>query len=60
MSARSRTRLLGSILLGLAANFAYGFSNYDQHGAHLLPAALVGFLVAAGAFYLSSANDPAQ
>jgi hypothetical protein len=59
MSARTRRRLLGAVLLGLAANFAYGFAHYDQHGAHLLPSALIGFLVAAGAFYLSSANEPA-
>ena len=57
MTARTKRRLLGAILFGLAANFAYGFSNYDEHGSHMLPSALIGILVAAGAFYLSSAND---
>jgi hypothetical protein len=49
---------MGAAILGLAANFAYGFSNYDQYGAHLLPAALIGGLVAVGAYYLTSANEP--
>ena len=49
---------MGAIFLGVAANFAYGFANYDQRGAHLLPYMLIGLAVAAGSFYLSSANDP--
>jgi hypothetical protein len=58
MTKRVRRRLMGAIFLGMGANFAYGFSNYDQHGAHLGPGALIGFLVAVGAYYLTSANEP--
>jgi hypothetical protein len=58
MSMRSRRRLMGTIFLGLAADFTYGFSNYDPHGAHLAAGALIGVLVAVGAYYLSAANEP--
>ena len=46
--------LMGAAFFGLAANFALGFVIYDQHGAHLLPSALVGSLVAAGVFFVGS------
>ena len=49
---------MGAIFLGLAADLTYDFSNYDPHGAHLLPGALIGFMVAIGAYYLSAANEP--
>ena len=58
MANRVRRRLLGAIFLEIGADFAYSFSNYDQHGAHLGPGALIGLLVAIGAYYLSSANEP--
>jgi hypothetical protein len=58
MLVRTRRRLMGAVFIGLAANCAYGFSFYDQHGAHLSPGALIGVLIAVGVFYLSSANEP--
>jgi hypothetical protein len=57
---RTRRRLAGAVFIGLAANFAYGFSFYDQHGAHLGPGVLIGVFIALGVFYLSSANEPKQ
>jgi len=57
MTKRTIRRLMGSIALGMAANWAFGFAHYDQFGAHLLPSALIGIFVAIGAYYLSSAND---
>jgi hypothetical protein len=58
MTNRVRRRLMGAIFLGMGANFAHGFSNYDQNGAHLGAGALIGLLVAVGAYYLTSANEP--
>jgi hypothetical protein len=57
---RTKRRLAGAVFIGMAANFALGFVIYDQHGAHLLPSLIVGFLVGVGVYYLSYANDPDQ
>ena len=49
---------MGAFSTGLAANFALGAVIYDQHGARLLPSALIGILVGIGVYYLSSTNEP--
>jgi hypothetical protein len=51
---------MGAIFLGIAADVAFTFSNFDQYGEHLLPALFIGMSVAIGAYYLSSANQPAE
>lgn len=58
MPPRTISLLFGALSLGLAADFAMSFLMYDPHGGHLLPSALVGFLVGSGVFWTGWANDP--
>jgi hypothetical protein len=60
MKPRTARRLLGSVFIGLAASFTFGFAFFDEQGTHLLAGVLIGVWIGIGVFYLSSANAPAD